>query len=111
MFPEHVARPHQFHVHTCHQSPHEEPVPWKGASGNVQELSQSGAIVHAWESGRSPENTDVSVGQSRDDRIHGGDAEPRRLRGIHYVEGGADPFGDYWPSKVGTHERARVSGA
>jgi len=39
--------------------PHEEPVPWKGATGRVQELWQSDAIGHALGCRPSPENTHI----------------------------------------------------
>ena len=39
--------------------PYEEPVPWKGATGHVQELWQSDAIGHALGYRPSPENTHV----------------------------------------------------
>jgi ferredoxin--NADP+ reductase len=37
--------------------PKEEPVPWKGATGHVQDVWQSGVIEKAWGSRPGPENT------------------------------------------------------
>ncbi len=37
--------------------PEEEPVPWKGATGHVQDVWKSGAIEKAWGSIPKPENT------------------------------------------------------
>jgi ferredoxin--NADP+ reductase len=39
--------------------PKEEPVPWKGATGHVQDVWKSGAIEKAWGSRPGPENTHV----------------------------------------------------
>jgi ferredoxin--NADP+ reductase len=39
--------------------PNEEPVPWKGATGHVQDVWKSGAIEKAWGSRPGPENTHV----------------------------------------------------
>ena len=39
--------------------PREEPVPWKGATGHVQDVWKSGAIEKAWSSRPGPENTHV----------------------------------------------------
>ncbi len=39
--------------------PNEEPVPWKGATGHVQDVWKSGAIEEAWGSRPGPENTHV----------------------------------------------------
>jgi ferredoxin--NADP+ reductase len=39
--------------------PEEEPVPWKGATGHVQDVWKSGAIEKAWGSRPGPENTHV----------------------------------------------------
>jgi ferredoxin--NADP+ reductase len=39
--------------------PQEEPVPWKGATGYVQDVWKSGAIEKAWGSRPGPENTHV----------------------------------------------------
>ncbi len=39
--------------------PQEEPVPWKGAVGHVQDLWRNGAIAHAWGCRPSPEHTHV----------------------------------------------------
>jgi ferredoxin--NADP+ reductase len=39
--------------------PSEEPVPWKGATGHVQDVWKSGAIEQAWGCRPAPENTHV----------------------------------------------------
>jgi ferredoxin--NADP+ reductase len=39
--------------------PQEEPVPWKGVTGHVQDLWRSNAIEHAWGCRPSPETTHV----------------------------------------------------
>ena len=39
----------------------EEPVPWKGATGHVQDVWKSGAIEKAWGSRPGPENTHVFI--------------------------------------------------
>jgi len=39
--------------------PEEEPVPWKGATGHVQDVWKGGAIEKAWGSRPGPENTHV----------------------------------------------------
>ena len=39
--------------------PNEEPVPWKGATGHVQDVWKSGAIEKAWGFRPGPENTHV----------------------------------------------------
>jgi ferredoxin--NADP+ reductase len=39
--------------------PQEEPVPWRGATGHVQDVWKSGAIEKAWGSRPGPENTHV----------------------------------------------------
>jgi ferredoxin--NADP+ reductase len=39
--------------------PNEEPVPWKGATGHVQDVWKSGAIEKAWGLRPGPENTHV----------------------------------------------------
>jgi ferredoxin--NADP+ reductase len=39
--------------------PEEEPVPWKGATGHVQDVWKSGAIEKAWGYQPGPENTQV----------------------------------------------------
>jgi ferredoxin--NADP+ reductase len=41
--------------------PQEEPVPWKGATGHVQDVWKSGAIERAWGSRPTPENTHVYI--------------------------------------------------
>jgi ferredoxin--NADP+ reductase len=41
--------------------PNEEPVPWKGATGHVQDVWQSGALEKAWGSRPRPENTHVFI--------------------------------------------------
>ena len=41
--------------------PNEEPVPWKGATGHVQDVWKSGAIEKAWGSRPRPENTQVFI--------------------------------------------------
>jgi ferredoxin--NADP+ reductase len=41
--------------------PNEEPVPWTGATGHVQDVWQSGAIEKAWGSRPGPENTHVFI--------------------------------------------------
>ena len=44
--------------------PNEEPVPWTGATGHVQDVWQSGAIEKAWGSRPGPENTHVFISGS-----------------------------------------------
>ena len=41
--------------------PNEEPVPWKGATGHVQDVWKSGAIEKAWGSRPGPENAHVFI--------------------------------------------------
>jgi len=41
--------------------PQEEPVPWKGATGHVQDVWRSGAIEKAWGTRPRPENTNVFI--------------------------------------------------
>ena len=41
--------------------PNEEPVPWKGATGHVQNVWKSGAIEKAWGSRPGPENSHVFI--------------------------------------------------
>ena len=41
--------------------PNEEPVPWKGATGHVQDVWKSGAIEKAWGSRPGPENTHAFI--------------------------------------------------
>ena len=41
--------------------PQEEPVPWRGATGHVQDVWKSGAIEKAWGSRPKPENTHVFI--------------------------------------------------
>ena len=41
--------------------PDEEPVPWKGAMGHVQDVWKSGAVEKAWDFHPGPENTHVFI--------------------------------------------------
>lgn len=41
--------------------PQEEPVPWKGATGHVQDVWKNGAVERAWGSRPGPKNTHVFI--------------------------------------------------
>jgi ferredoxin/flavodoxin---NADP+ reductase len=91
--------------------PHEEPVPWKGLAGHVQDLWQNDVIGHALSCRPTPENTHVFLCGSPDMiesmiaiMAQQGFQEltPRRPGQIHSER--------YWPAKVGTRQPASVSG-
>jgi len=73
--------------------PHEEPVPWKGATGRVQELwpkrRDRTRVGLSTESGEHPY---IFVRQSRDDRSDDRDVSSGEIPGAHPEEARADPF-------------------
>lgn len=91
--------------------PYDEYVPWKGATGHVQDLWQSDAIRHGWACRPSPENTHVFLCGSPEMiesmiemlaqegfREH----KTRQLGQIHSER--------YWPARSGTPRAAEVLG-
>lgn len=92
--------------------PHEEPVPWKGAVGHVQDLWQSDAIGQAWGCRPSPENTHVFLCGSPEMiesmitllAQEGFQEQTTRKPGQIHSE-------RYWPARVRTLQPAGVSGS
>lgn len=91
--------------------PQEEPVPWKGATGHVQDLWQSDAIERAWGLSPEPENTHVFLCGSPE-MIESMIAMLVQKRFQEYTpkKSGQIHSERYWPAKVGTRKSASVAG-
>jgi ferredoxin--NADP+ reductase len=86
--------------------PQEEPVPWKGATGHVQDLWQSDAIEHAWGCRPSPENTHIFLCGSPE-MIESMNAMlvQERFQEHTAKKPGQIHSERYWPAKVGTRNK------